>query len=154
MNFLNWFRKPTQEKGCVFIDGDGGVPQLMDAFDKYAKGSEAYFVRQCSKDCEPRIMRDREDFNKIFLAGMKTRKEATDKFIAMMLQQKIRDGYSNFTVISSDTDFVDIFKMAIIANPEMNFKFRFIIPAGAVVQKDSNYKNWNDTDCQLDVVRA
>lgn len=156
MKFFNWFKKEPKVKGCVFLDGDGGIPPLLRAFDKYAHGSEAYFVRQMSAPSkEPISMRVRDDMKKIYLENMKTRKETTDKFIAMMIQQKILDGYTNFTVISGDTDFVDIFKMAIIANPEISFNFRFIIPKGSCVSKEApSYKNWDETDCKLDVVRA
>ena len=80
--------------------------------------------------------------------------KTTDKFIAMMIAQKIKDGYTDFTVISGDTDFVDIFKMAMIANPEMSFNFRFIIPKGSLVKESSNYTTWDDTECKLEIVRA
>jgi hypothetical protein len=154
MKFLNWFRKQSQPKGCVFLDGDQGLPALMAAFDRYAKGSEAYFIRQCAKENIPKAMEGRDDMQKIYLSDFKARKETTDKFIAMMIQQKIKDGYTDFTVISGDTDFVDIFKMAMIANPEMNFNFRFIIPKGSLVKESSNYTTWDDTECKLEIVRA
>lgn len=70
------------------------------------------------------------DVNKIYLVGYSKGKEVVDKFIGAYIQKALSDGYTDITVVSSDYDFIDIFKMALVLNPTIdnNVSFRMIIP--------------------------
>lgn len=56
-------------------------------------------------------------------------KEIVDKYISIASQQAIDDGCSKITVISSDYDFIDIFRMLQIANPTKAIEFTLIAPS-------------------------
>ena len=59
---------------------------------------------------------------------MSTGKEITDKFIAAYIQKAIADKFNSITVVSSDYDFIDIFKMAAQISDTSKLKFRMIVP--------------------------
>jgi hypothetical protein len=128
--FLKLFRKP--QKQIVFIDGDQGIPGIIAAYHKYVKGTgiETHMVRQIpSGQNPPKIFQDLGEMNKVFLNGYTQGKEITDKFIGASIQKAVTDGYTHITVISSDYDFIDIFKMAVMIDPNaQNVTFRMIIP--------------------------
>lgn len=131
MKFFNWFRK-TKVKRIAFIDGDQPLPKAIEAYKKYLVGVETHLIRlHPSNHSEPKILKDMEGFNKIYLSGISPGKENVDKFIAAYIQNSIVDGYTEITVVSNDFDFIDIFKMAMILNPEVqNVSFRIIVPHG------------------------
>ncbi len=87
-------------------------------------------MRLLSDDAKPpRCLKDTPDINKIYLRGYTTGKEVADKFIGAYIQKSIHDGYNDITVVSSDYDFIDIFKMAMLLNPSAkNLTFRIIVP--------------------------
>jgi hypothetical protein len=84
---------------------------------------------------EPKIFAKTEgiqDINKIYLTGFSTGKEIVDKFIAAFIQDSIVAGYTDITVVSNDFDFIDIFKLAMVMNPEISdVSFRIIVPSGS-----------------------
>ena len=135
MIFSKWF-KPKAVKKIAFLDGDQGLPQIIEAYEKYLIGTETHLVRAFSENIaagnkEPKILRKLENVNKIYLSGYTARKEIVDKFIGAYIQKAIQNGYKHITVVSSDYDFIDIFKMAVILNPEMtDLTFRIIVPNG------------------------
>lgn len=127
--FLDIFRKP---KKIAFIDGDQPIPQLLKSYTKYVAntGTETHLIKM-KEDChnEPKLLRNRNDFNKIYLTGMTSGKEVVDKFIGAYIQRAVSEGYKEITVISSDYDFIDIFKMAVQVDPNASkVSFRMIIP--------------------------
>lgn len=128
-NFLNFFRKP---KKIAFIDGDQAIHQVLNAYDKYVAGTgtETHFIRMKEEGHnEPKALRKYKDLNRIFLAGMTAKKEVVDKFIGAYIQRAVSEGYKEITVISSDYDFIDIFKMAVQVDPNASkVTFRMIIP--------------------------
>ena len=127
MNILNWFRKP---KRIAFLDGDQPLPGILHAYDTYLKGIETHLVRLKENDQnEPKILRKTTGINKIYLSGYTAGKEVTDKFIVAYIQKAVHDGYKDITVVSSDYDFIDAFKMSVQLNPSAsNISFRMIIP--------------------------
>jgi len=126
---FKWF-KPKAIKKIAFLDGDQQLAGLLDAYGKYLVGTETHLIRlECATHAEPKILRKVLDINKIYLSGLSGGKEIVDKFIAAYIQKAVHDGYGHITVVSSDYDFIDIFKMAVILNPEAaDVTFRIIVP--------------------------
>lgn len=120
--------KPTK---IAFLDGDNPLPCILDAYAKHLRGIETHLVRTLrGEENPPKILsKSSEKINKIYLRGLTTGKETTDKFIGAYIQKAITDGYKEITVVSMDYDFIDIFKMAIQLNPQVdNVTFRIIVP--------------------------
>jgi len=70
-----------------------------------------------------------DDVNKIYLRGYATGKEIVDKFIGAYIQKSLAEGYTEIIVVSSDFDFIDIFKLALELNPTVkNVSFKIIVP--------------------------
>lgn len=133
---FKWFKK--RERRIAFIDGDQSLPDVLRAHQKHIVGTdtETHLVRllspQKDRDTEPRILRGVVGINKIYLGGFSTGKEVTDKFIGAYIQKAISDGYTHISVISSDYDFIDIFKLAIVLDDRAkNLTFRMIVPTKA-----------------------
>lgn len=128
------FNKTPVVRKIAFIDGDQSIPLALAAYHKYVAntGTETHLIRAMPQgDNPPKTLRtDRsKDINKIYLRGFSVGKEVTDKYIAGMIQKAIHDGFTHITVISSDYDFIDIFKMAVQINPEAaNFTFQMVVP--------------------------
>lgn len=122
----------NRKRKIAFIDGDQPIPTMLNAYNKYLKntGTETHFVRLKNEvHGEPKALRKINDFNKIYLSGMTTKKEVVDKFIGAYIQRAVSEGYKEITVISSDYDFIDIFKMAVQIDPRAsNVSFRMIVP--------------------------
>lgn len=131
---IKFFRadpKPVVKK-IAFIDGDQSIPQLLSAYRTYIANTdtETHFIRATTVGhAEPAVLRNENDFNKIYLSGYTGKKEVVDKFIGQFIQQSVMDGYTHITVVSSDYDFIDIFKMAVMINPHASeVTFRMIVP--------------------------
>lgn len=126
---FGWFKR---ERRIAFIDGDQDLPVLLAAYQKHVAGTntETHLVRLKSNNApEPKVLRKLKDVNKIYLAGFTKGKEVTDKFIGAYIQKAIADGYTHVTVVSSDYDFIDIFKMcAIVEEKATKLTFRMIVP--------------------------
>ena len=130
-----WFKREQlpQVKKIAFIDGDQPLPGVLAAYEQYVAntGTETHLVRAFTGGKPPRILgKDNlKEINKVYLRGYATGKEVTDKYIAGMIQKAVADGYNHITVISSDYDFIDIFKMAVEISPELkNSTMRLIVP--------------------------
>ena len=128
---FNWFRK--KEKRIAFIDGDQAISAYLSAYEKHIANTntETHLIRiKKLEDAEPKRLRKiDEKINKIYLEGFTARKEVVDKFIVAYIQKSIASGYNHITVVSSDYDFIDIFKMATMLDEKSsNITFRLIIP--------------------------
>lgn len=124
-----------RERKIAFIDGDQSLPDVLRAYQKHVANTntETHLVRlmtrNSNRNIEPIILRKLENVNKIYLEGFSTGKEVTDKFIGAYIQKAINDGYTHITVVSSDYDFIDIFKMAAIVDKDASkLTFRMVIP--------------------------
>lgn len=126
--FSKWFKKA--EKKIAFLDGDQDLKKILAAYKKYLIGTETHLIRlQADSHLEPKQLRNIPALNKIYLSGYTRGKEIVDKFIGAYIQKSVQEGYTHITVVSSDFDFIDIFKMAVILNPEAtNITFRIIVP--------------------------
>lgn len=120
------------EKSIVFIDGDQGIPDILNAYDTHVKGrfDECHIVRACTADSMPNKFKklSKDGVNLISLAGMTNGKEVTDKFIAAYIQKAISEKFNSITVVSSDYDFIDIFKMSAKLSDTTKLKLRLIAP--------------------------
>ena len=136
---LSFFRSNPQEvkrekviKSIAFLDGDQDLKSMVAAHSMYLKGIETHLVRvQDPKNNEPKVLRKVIGINKIYLVPeYKTGKEIVDKFIGAYIQKSVSEGYNHITVVSSDYDFIDIFKMALVLNPDIadDVTFRIIVP--------------------------
>ena len=134
MNIFRFLR-PKAVKKIAFLDGDQALVGIVSAYQKYLVGTETHLVRALTglnrnnpTSREPKILRDLT-INKIYLEGYTRGKEIVDKFIGACIQKAIGDGYKHITVVSSDYDFIDIFKMAVVLNPAVtDVTFRIIVP--------------------------
>lgn len=130
---LSFFSKyfPKKSKKIAFLDGDQPIGGLLSVHRKYLVGTETHLIRLLNGDQNaPKSLRNIGPINKIFLNGYATGKEVVDKFIGAYIQKSVSDGYTDITVVSSDYDFIDIFKMAVLINPEAaKLNFRIIVPS-------------------------
>lgn len=156
---FNWisklFKQAPVETRIAFIDGDQPLPEVLRAYHQYVKGTntETHLVRAMPDNCNPpKALRkaDLSQINKIYLTGYTTKKEVTDKYIAALIQKAITDHFTHITVISSDYDFIDIFKMAVSINPTAtNVTFRMIVPhaQGRLVREECTVANIEVVRC-------
>lgn len=131
---LSLFKSEAIPKKVAFIDGDQALAQNLEVYDQYIKGRgiEAHFIRQLLDGHNtPKALNKEQykDLNKIFLSGLSHGKEVVDKFIGAYIQKCVCEGYKEITVVSSDYDFIDIFKMASqIDGRASGLTFRLIVP--------------------------
>lgn len=146
----NWFKKEQlpQVKKIAFIDGDQPLSEVLAAYDQYVAntGTETHLVRAETNKKPPKVLRNTKhvEINQVYLRGYATGKEVTDKYIAGMIQKAVADGYKHITVISSDYDFLDIFKMAVRINPALKTAtMRLIVPhaTGKMARVESRVAN-------------
>jgi hypothetical protein len=127
-SILKVFTREKPSKKIAFLDGDQSLPDIIDAYHKHLKNVETHLIRVNTGSKEPRILRNQNGFNKIYLNGYRTGKEVTDKFIGAYIQKAISEGYTDITVVSNDYDFIDVFKMAMQLNLKAcSVTFRIII---------------------------
>ena len=143
-----WFKSdeptpelPVAEKRIAFIDGDQPIPSLLSAYRKYIENTNTttFFVRvKDDRFKEPKsLKRFGPTLNRVFLSGFSKGKEITDKYIAAAIQKAITDGYTHITVVSSDYDFVHIFKLAVAVEPKaVDLTFRLLVPNAQGRMKD------------------
>lgn len=150
MFFSKWF--PKKAKRIAFLDGDNPLPQVLACHSKYLIGIETHLIRAMGIECpEPKILYNTKNINKIYLRGMALGKEVTDKFIGAYIQKAIQDGYTEITVVSQDYDFIDIFKMAVLLNPEAaKLSFRIIVP---ILHKGSKLSEMPAQVANISVIR-
>ena len=128
--WLKSLRGPKQKR-IAFIDGDQDLSKLLDTYSKHIAGTntETHFIKAGAYDCKPRKLNRYPEINTVYLSGFTNGKEITDKYIATFITKAINDGYNHITVISSDYDFIDIFKMAVILDDKASeLVFRMVMP--------------------------
>lgn len=127
--------QPTKQqvsKRVVFLDGDQPLMEVLAAYRKHVPTKvETILVRQHrSKENEPRLLRRVTNIKKVYLTDIKYKKEAVDKFICAAIQKSVDDGYRDIAVVSSDSDFIDIFNFIIQLNSEIStLSFSLIVPS-------------------------
>lgn len=130
--FKKFLRLKDQQKKIAFIDGDQDLHKVLETYQKYVANTntETHLVRlKRESHNEPKILRKTKNINKIYLDGYTSKKEVVDKFIGAYIQKAVSDGYKEISVISSDYDFIDIFKMAVRIDPNAtNILFKMIVP--------------------------
>lgn len=130
MFWTKWFTKPV--KKIAFLDGDQPLTRTIATYHKYLVGTETHLIRFMPVGMQPpQVLRDPklDAINKIYLEGYSAGKEVVDKFIGSYIQKSIDEGYKHITVVSSDYDFIDIFKMAMMLNPAAgDVTFRMLVP--------------------------
>lgn len=149
---LSVFKKP--EKSIAFLDCDQPIPPVLLAKDKYLQNySQVFSIRHSTAATAPKSLRDRPDINQIYLEGFRRKAETTDKFIAMLIQNAVRDGYSTITVVSADYDFIDIFKMCITINdlPNASLKFKLIVP---YIHNRLEESKWLESKSNIEIIKA
>lgn len=122
---------PKFENKIAFIDGDQLALDLLKAYEKHIKplNITTYFVAMGQKNSRPpKMLKKYPELKLKRLIGFSSKKEVTDKFIAMFIQKAISDGLDEIYVVSSDYDFIEIFKMALEINHEIQIKMTLIIP--------------------------
>lgn len=139
MKFFNWFKPKV--KSIAFLDGDQDLIKILKVHADRLMGIECHLIRQIGGNIgDPNRLKNVKNINKIYLRGYTKGKETVDKYIAAAIQKAIMDGYTKITVVSDDYDFIDIFKMSAVLNPEIeNISFTLIIPTamGRVVDVPS-----------------
>lgn len=129
--FQQLFAKVPKEKRIAFIDGDQSLYHVLSSYHKHIKDTptETHFIKCGAYDSKPRRLKKYPEINEVYLSGFTAGKEITDKYIAAFINKAINDGFNHITVISSDYDFIDIFKMAVILDEKnINITFRMIMP--------------------------
>ena len=149
MNIFKWFKR---EKKIAFIDGDQALTGLLEAYDKYVKGTgtETHLIRMIiNGHREPKQLRPIQGINKIYLENLTKGKEVVDKFIGAYIQRAVSEGYTHITVISSDYDFIDIFKMAMVVDERASkVTFRMIVP-----NPQGRMVNAPDKDMNIEIIK-
>lgn len=145
---LNLFKRSRK---IAFLDGDQPLPGILAAHRKHLLGIETHLIRLTGPNTgEPRVLRNITNINKIYLTGYTTGKEVTDKFIGAYIQKALQDGCTDITVVSSDYDFIDVFKLAVLLNPAAStVTFRLIVPAakGRLEELPENLLNIEIVKC-------
>jgi hypothetical protein len=93
----------------------------------------------CGKHTPKIVSKDKTN-NVVSLSEFSAKgKETTDKYIAMAIQKLVSEGVVDICVVSSDFDFVDIFKMITVTNPDKCLKFKLIAPyaKGRLLREES-----------------
>lgn len=128
--FMSLFK--SKEKRIAFIDGDQGIHGLIHAYHTYIANTntETHFIRLRNSGGEPKgLKRLPTEVNRIYLEGFRTGKEIVDKYIAAYIQKAVTEGYTHITIVSSDYDFFDIFKMAVLVDDRASLlTFKLIVP--------------------------
>ena len=116
-------------KSIAFIDGDQDAIKAVAAYEAHLKGkiSEVYFITVMSIPNRIKKLVS-ENFIVTQLEGYTPGKEATDKYIIAAIQKAVFDGYNDITIVSSDYDFVDIFKMTAQLVDMSRIKFTLVVP--------------------------
>jgi hypothetical protein len=131
--------KTQQNKSKIFIDGDVITGDTLSLLDNNYLDKDITFVRMFNQtERDPRLIRDR-NFNVVRLRNFNKSKETTDKYIAMAVMKAICNGITNITVVSQDSDFLDIFEL-INLQIEVECKFTLVLPPKNKEYKKIKYK--------------
>lgn len=112
----------------AFIDGDQFTNKNMSIYRTHIlkKGYECQFITASNI---PKKVTKEKRINITRLHGFRAGKEATDKYISAYMQKSIGEGYNDILIVSSDYDFVDIFKMTAMLNTDAKtLKFTLVVP--------------------------
>lgn len=109
----------------IFIDGDQDANRQIATFNKISNDRKGFWIHVQREI--PRKLSKIPNIEAISVRDMAAKgKETTDKYIAIAIQKGVSEGIKKFTVISRDYDFVDIFKMIVMSNPEVELDFTLV----------------------------
>jgi len=119
-----------KRKDIAFIDGDQDLDLNIFVYKKYLLNTRTIFIRQQDKKANPpRKLKSLHKLETLYLNNFSKKKEIVDKCIAIYIHKVLTEGYNNITVVSSDYDFIDIFRLIItLETLPTHIKFRLIIP--------------------------
>ena len=137
--FRRWFSvsKPAVEvpvdppkfKKIAFIDGDQGQKALIAAYTDHVDKDDTVTHYVSASSISSKVAKYHPEIIRTQLQGFSTGKEIVDKYIGAAIQKAIGEGFNHITVISSDYDFIDIFKLiTILDETASNLTFRMIVP--------------------------
>ena len=136
MRFLSFFtkRKAVSKPKLVLLDGDQPLLEILKSYTRYIEphdNQETYFIQLADVSSKgPKVLKYYPKITRILLSGFSSGKEIVDKYIFGYIQTAISNGYTDITVISSDYDFIDIFRMSNRLNVKV-ISFTLIIPRRA-----------------------
>lgn len=141
--FSKKIQKQIIKPKLIIMDGDQPLPEIFSAYKKYVMNLDNYetrFIRYGGGGYFPKILKKFPEIQCTYLLHLSHSKEVVDKFIFGLIQTEISNGYIEFAVISSDYDFIDIFKMSNIINSHKNIKFTLVVPRprGRLVETTSS----------------
>lgn len=113
-----------EKKTIVLLDGDQSIHFLLNSIHQHnLLGNEILFIRSNMTEAEiPRKLKGLP-LIQVNLLGYRARKETTDKFIGIKIQQVLLSKkYKEIIVVSNDLDFIDIFLLVIKVNKESDVK--------------------------------
>ncbi len=144
---------PRKVKRIAFLDGDQPIPGLLKAYDQHIKGTntETHLVRWMQANHnEPSSLKAIDpNINKVYLRDFRAGKEVSDKFIGQWMQKAVLEGYTHITVVSSDYDFVDIFKMIAKLSDVKDINFRLIVS-----MNQDQIPKWENKVANMQIVKA
>ena len=149
-NILNFFSK--QEKKRLFIvDGDGCTPHTW-VYEDVLGTSEVYVVRHTqSYFSKPKILDAYPEIIDVPLTGYRTSKETVDKYIGLMIQKAVSDGYRDINIVSRDCDMIDMARMLIDINPDKKFTINIIMPNQKTLAKGTDLNCYRVGDAKMSV---
>ena len=126
---VNLFKKPEPiiniPKELIFIDGDQDANRQIATFKKISNDRKGIWIHVQRET--PRKLTKVPNIEVVSVREMSAKgKETTDKYIGIAIQKAVSEGVRKFTVISRDYDFVDIFKMIVMSNPEVELDFTLV----------------------------
>lgn len=127
-------RRKLETNHVVFIDGDQSPVESLRSYsvhtaNKNLADARVEFVLALKGITRPpKKIRRHKAITVTALRDFKAGKEAVDKYIAIAAQKAIDEGYTKISVISSDYDFIDIFRMLQLANKDCLVEFTLIAP--------------------------
>lgn len=143
-------KKAAASRETIWIfDGDQiGLPKLTELLNRYGIKKSHYVY--CSYNNFAGIGREKrvrpinvyKAINGDDKVGNLRAKEATDKYIAILIQRYVSAGFSEFSVVSSDSDFLDIANMVIAANKDKGLYFKIVVHS----KTNGKLKEFVDTD--------
>lgn len=139
--FLRWL-SPKSKKKLIIVDGDSCLRDTW-VYEDILGSSEVYIVRHTQEGFnQPKLIAKYPEIIDVPLIGYRTSKETVDKYIAMMIQKAVSDGYKDISVISRDCDMVDIGKMAIDSNDGKKFKISIVMPDQKTLAKGTDIRSY------------
>lgn len=116
--FEFFFGNKKKHRPLYLIDGDSVCNETW-VYDDVLGTSEVVFVRMKEPTHQgPSVIRDRPEVTPVYLSTKEYRpgKEVADKFIGILLQKAVTDGYREINIVSRDADMIDTARMVINLN--------------------------------------